>query len=78
MKKKHKNNPKTKTPTKKLIFKELVGSVTTPIEEKVTPEMIKSVWKTHPLEINDNLFEGISPFTNEELKEINKLLFPNE
>jgi hypothetical protein len=43
MKKKHKNNPTTKTPTKELIFKELVGSVTTPIEEKVTPEMIKSI-----------------------------------
>jgi AbrB family looped-hinge helix DNA binding protein len=34
--------------------------------------------KIHPLEINDNLFEGISPFTEDELKEAKKSLFPSE
>ncbi len=34
--------------------------------------------KTHPLEIEDNLFEGVSPFTEEELKEVKKSLFPNK
>jgi len=39
-----------KSPTKEQIFKELVGCITTPIEEegKVTPEMIKSIWKQNP------------------------------
>ena len=34
-----------KSPTKDQIFKDLVGCITTPIEEKVSPEMIKSIWK---------------------------------
>jgi len=34
--------------------------------------------KVHPLEINDNLFEGVSPFTEDELKEAKKSLFPSE
>jgi AbrB family looped-hinge helix DNA binding protein len=34
-----------KSPTKDQIFKDLVGCITTPTEEKVTPEMIKSIWK---------------------------------
>jgi AbrB family looped-hinge helix DNA binding protein len=38
--------------------------------------MIKK--KIHPLEINDNLFEGVSPFTEDELKEAKKSLFPRE
>jgi AbrB family looped-hinge helix DNA binding protein len=39
-----------KSPTKEQIFKELVGCITTPIEEegKITPEMIKSIWKQNP------------------------------
>jgi len=37
-----------KSPTKEQIFKELVGCITTPVEEKVTPEMIKSIWKQNP------------------------------
>ena len=32
--------------------------------------------KIHPLEIEDNLFEGVSPFTEEELDEAKKSLFP--
>ena len=36
-----------KSPTKEQIFKDLVGCITTPLEEKVTPEMIKSIWKTN-------------------------------
>lgn len=36
-----------KNPTKEQIFKDLVGCITTPLEEKVTPEMIKSIWKTN-------------------------------
>ena len=32
--------------------------------------------KIHPLEIEDNLFEGVSPFTDEELEEAKKSLFP--
>jgi len=34
--------------------------------------------KIHPLEINDNLFEGVSPFTEDELKEAKKSVFPRE
>ena len=34
--------------------------------------------KIHPLEIEDNLFEGVSPFTEEELEEVKKSLFPIE
>ena len=34
--------------------------------------------KIHPLEINDNLFEGVSPFTEDELKEAKKSLFLSE
>lgn len=34
--------------------------------------------KTHPLEIEDNLFEGVPPFTNEELDEAKKSLFPSD
>ena len=37
-----------KSPTKEQIFKDLVGCITTPLEEKVTPEMIKSIWKQNP------------------------------
>ena len=32
--------------------------------------------KIHPLEIEDDLFEGIEPFTNKELEEAKKSLFP--
>ncbi|TFG25873.1 MAG: AbrB/MazE/SpoVT family DNA-binding domain-containing protein [Promethearchaeota archaeon] len=32
--------------------------------------------KIHPLEIEDNLFEGVSPFTEEELDKAKKSLFP--
>lgn len=32
--------------------------------------------KIHPLEIEDNLFGGVSPFTEEELKKAKKSLFP--
>ena len=32
--------------------------------------------KIHPLEIEDNLFEGVSPFTEEELEEAKRSLFP--
>ena len=34
--------------------------------------------KIHPLEIEDNLFEDISPFTQEELDQAKKSLFPSE
>jgi AbrB family looped-hinge helix DNA binding protein len=34
--------------------------------------------KTHPLEIEDNLFKGVTPFTEEELDEAKKSLFPSE
>ncbi len=34
--------------------------------------------KIHPLEIEDNLFEGVTPFTEEELEEVKKSLFPIE
>ena len=34
--------------------------------------------KIHPLEIEDNLFEGVSPFTGEELKEVKSSLFPKD
>ena len=37
-----------KNPSKDQIFNELVGCISTPIEEKVTPEMIKSIWKQNP------------------------------
>ncbi|MBN1215670.1 MAG: AbrB/MazE/SpoVT family DNA-binding domain-containing protein [Candidatus Lokiarchaeota archaeon] len=33
--------------------------------------------KKHPLEINDVLFEDATPFTEDELKEAKKSLFPN-
>jgi len=32
--------------------------------------------KIHPLEIEDNLFEGVTPFTDEELEEAKRSLFP--
>jgi AbrB family looped-hinge helix DNA binding protein len=32
--------------------------------------------KIHPLEIEDNLFEGVSPFTDEELEEVERSLLP--
>ncbi len=32
--------------------------------------------KIHPLEIEDNLFEGVSPFTDEELEEVKRSLLP--
>jgi len=34
--------------------------------------------KIHPLEIEDNLFKGVTPFTEEELDEAKKSLFPSE
>ena len=34
--------------------------------------------KIHPLEIDDKLFDGIEPFTEEELKEAKQSLFPNK
>ncbi len=34
--------------------------------------------KIHPLEIEDNLFEGVSPFTKEELEEAKRSIFPIE
>jgi len=34
--------------------------------------------KIHPFEIEDNLFEGVTPFTEEELEEVKKSLFPIE
>ncbi|KKL88629.1 hypothetical protein LCGC14_1922780 [marine sediment metagenome] len=34
--------------------------------------------KIHPLEIEDNLFEGITPFTEDELEQAKKSLFPSE
>lgn len=37
---------------------------------------IKIKKKIHPLEIEDNLFEGVSPFTEEELEEAKRSLFP--
>jgi AbrB family looped-hinge helix DNA binding protein len=33
--------------------------------------------KIHPLEIEDNLFGEVSPFTEKELKEAKKSLFPH-
>ena len=33
--------------------------------------------KKHPLEIEDVLFEDVTPFTEEELEEAKKELFPN-
>ena len=32
--------------------------------------------KTHPLEIDDTLFDGIPPFTEEELEEAKQSIFP--
>jgi len=32
--------------------------------------------KKHPFEIEDNLFEGVTPFTKKELEEVKKSLFP--
>ncbi|MHA1489258.1 MAG: AbrB/MazE/SpoVT family DNA-binding domain-containing protein [Promethearchaeota archaeon] len=34
--------------------------------------------KIHPFEIEDNLFGGVSPFTDEELKEAKSSLFPKD
>jgi AbrB family looped-hinge helix DNA binding protein len=34
--------------------------------------------KIHPLEIEDNLFEGVSPFTEEDLEEAKRSLFPSK
>ena len=34
--------------------------------------------KIHPLEIEDNLFEDVPPFTEEELEQAKKSLFPSE
>ena len=34
--------------------------------------------KIHPLEIEDNLFKGVTPFSEEELDEAKKSLFPNK
>ena len=42
MKNEFKNHSTRKPTTKELIFKELVGCITIPIEEKITPEMVKS------------------------------------
>ncbi|WP_371806722.1 AbrB/MazE/SpoVT family DNA-binding domain-containing protein [Candidatus Lokiarchaeum ossiferum] len=33
--------------------------------------------KTHPLEIEDSLFEGVDPFTEEEFKDAKHSIFPN-
>ena len=33
--------------------------------------------KIHPLEIEDDLFEGVDPFTDEEIEEAKKTLFLN-
>lgn len=33
-----------KSPSKNEIFEKLVGCIATPIEEKLTPELIKSIW----------------------------------
>jgi len=32
--------------------------------------------KKHPFEIEDNLFGGVSPFSDEELEEVKRKLFP--
>ena len=34
--------------------------------------------KIHPLAIEDNLFEGVSPFTGEELEQAKRSLFPTK
>ena len=34
--------------------------------------------KIHPLEIEDNLFQDISPFTNKELEDAKNSLFPKK
>lgn len=34
--------------------------------------------KIHPLEIEDNLFEGVSPFTDKELEGAKRSLFPEK
>ena len=36
-----------KNPSKELIFEKLVGCITTPSEEKPSPESIKEIWKEH-------------------------------
>lgn len=33
--------------------------------------------KIHPLEIEDELFAGVDPFTDEEMKAVKKSLFPS-
>ena len=33
--------------------------------------------KIHPLEIEDDLFNGVDPFTDEEIEDVKKSLFPN-
>ena len=33
--------------------------------------------KIHPLEMEDDLFEGVNPFTDKEIEEVKKSLFPN-
>ena len=37
-----------KIPSKKEIFDKLIGRITTTIEEKQTPELIKSIWTKNP------------------------------
>ena len=37
-----------KSPSKKEIFDKLVGCITTTIEEKPTPELVKSMWTKNP------------------------------
>lgn len=37
-----------KSPSKNEIFDKLVGCITTSIEEKPTPELIKSIWTKNP------------------------------
>jgi AbrB family looped-hinge helix DNA binding protein len=34
--------------------------------------------KIHPLEIEDNLFGDVAPFSEEELEEVKKSIFPEE
>ena len=40
----------------------------------MTEKVVKNV-SSHPLEIEDNLFDDIEPFTEEELKKTKKSLF---
>lgn len=37
-----------KSPTKAQIIENLVGCIKVPMEEKPTPELIKSIWKQNP------------------------------